>query len=133
MLKIVDIHPASGVQGEYIVLQNQGLVTVSLRGWALCTDAYLEGDATRVMDEMYIFREDIPIKPYTRVVLFTGSGQDGWVPTIDGKQAYCAYWGREQRIWTQSAHVHVLHMFTARRIAPAASVSAETTAVHASA
>src|SRR5579871_1020784 len=91
MLKIVEVHASEGAQGEYIVLQNTGLITVSLRGWALCTDAYLDGDAARIADEMYIFRDDIPIKPYMRVVLFTGSGQDGWVPTVDGKQAYCAY------------------------------------------
>ena len=53
-------------------------MTVSLRGWALCTDAYLYGDTAQVAEEMYIFRADIPIKPYTRVVLFTGEGTDGW-------------------------------------------------------
>src|SRR5579871_2899505 len=100
MLKIVEIHAASGVQGEYIVLQNMGLVTVSLRGWALCSDAFLEGEPAKLAEEMYIFREDVAIKPYTNVVLFTGEGEDGWVPTIDGKQAYCAYWGRPERLWT---------------------------------
>ena len=94
MLKIIEVHPATNTQGEYIVLQNQGLVTVSLRGWALCTDAYLESDPARMAQEMYVFREEVPIKPYTRVVLFTGNGEDEWVPTIDGRQAYCAYWNR---------------------------------------
>ncbi len=117
MLKIVDIHAAAGVQGEYVVLENQGLVTVSLRGWALCTDAYLGGDAAQLAAEMYIFREDIPIKPYTRIVLFTGSGQDGWVPTVDGRQAYCAYWGRSERVWTHAAHAHILHLLSSKRIA----------------
>jgi hypothetical protein len=118
MLKIVDIHAATSAQGEYVVLQNQGLITVSLRGWALCTDAYLSGDAVQLADALFIFRDDIPIKPYTRVVLFTGSGQDGWVPTIDGRQAYCAYWGRSERVWSCADHIHVLHLFSSKRIAP---------------
>jgi hypothetical protein len=117
MLKIVDIHTAAGARGEYVVLQNQGLVTVSLRGWALCTDAYLYGEAAQVAAEMYIFRDDIPIKPYTQVVLFTGEGTDGWQPTVDGRQAYCAYWGRNRRVWTDALHIHVLQMSASRRIA----------------
>ena len=116
MLKIIEVHPASGVGGEYVVLQNQGLVTVSLRGWALCTDVYLLDDATQVANEMYVFREDVAIKPYTRVVLFTGDGESEWVPTTDGKQAYCAYWGRSERIWTHATNIHVLHIAASRRI-----------------
>lgn len=117
MLRIVDVHAAPTARGEYIVLQNQGLVTVSLRGWALCTDAYLCGDADQIASEMYIFRDDIPIKPYTRVVLFTGEGEDGWLPTVDGRQAYCAYWGRQERIWSQTDSVHILHLLSSRRVA----------------
>ena len=118
MLKIIEVHPALNTQGEYIVLQNQGLVTVSLRGWALCTDAYLEGDAARMIQEMYVFREEVAIKPYTRVVLFTGSGEDEWVPTIDGRQAYCAYWNRRDCLWSSAAHVHLLHLLTSRVVVP---------------
>jgi hypothetical protein len=125
MLKIEEVHASAGVQGEYVVLQNQGLLTVNLRGWALCTNAFLEGDDTRIAEEMYIFREDEQIKPYTRVVLFTGKGDNGWVPTIDGRLAYCAYWGRQERIWTITSHVHVLHLFTSRKVCqPSANVAA---------
>ena len=116
MLRIVEVHPAQRAQGEYVVLQNIGLVNVNLRGWALCTDAYLEADNSRVAEEMYIFRDDVQIKPYARVVLFTGVGENEWMPTIDGKQAYCAYWGRAQRVWTNSTNVHVLHMLTTSRV-----------------
>lgn len=110
MLRVVDVHPAEGAQGEYIVLQNLGIVSVSLRGWALCTDAFLTGDSARVAEEMYIFREDIPVKPYTRVVLFTGKGEDAWVPTVDGQQAYCAYWQRDRGVWTDASQIHILHI-----------------------
>lgn len=131
MLKIIEVHPATNTQGEYIVLQNQGLVTVSLRGWALCTDAYLEADTARMAQEMYVFREEVPIKPYTRVVLFTGSGEDEWVPTIDGRQAYCAYWNRRDRLWSSAAHIHLLHLLASRVVVPQETLPAAPTALSA--
>jgi hypothetical protein len=124
MLKIVEVHPAPNAQGEYVVLQNCGLVTVSLRGWAICTDAYLNGDAQSVGAGMYVFRADVPINSYTRVVLFTGYGEDGWVPTVDGKKAYCASWGRAQSIWTNAENVYVLQIAASKRVVqPGAVVS----------
>jgi hypothetical protein len=118
MLKIVDVHLARSAQGEYVVLQNQGLMNVNLRGWALCTDSYLEGDPSRLMDEMYIFRDNVLIKPYGRVVLFTGEGENEWVPTDDGKQAYCMYWKRNNPVWNSAARLHVLHLQASRTIEP---------------
>jgi hypothetical protein len=116
MLKIVEVHTSPRAQCEYVVLQNVGLVNVNLRGWALCTDAFLEADNARLLDEMYIFREDAQIKPYARVVLFTGFGENEWVPTVDGKQAFCVYWGRVDPVWQDASNVHVLHMLTTRRV-----------------
>ena len=116
MLKIVEAHPAPYAQGEYLVLQNMGLVTVTLRGWAVCTDAYLEGDKAQVAEAMYIFRDEIAVKPYTRVVLFTGAGCDGWLPTTDGRQAYCAYWNRSLPVWHDAANIHVLHLLASKRV-----------------
>lgn len=116
MLKVVDVHLSDEVRGEYLVLQNQGLVTVTLRGWAVCTEAFLSGDLGQVADALYIFREEIGVKPYTKIVLFTGEGEDGWVPTTDGRQAYCAYWGRSQRIWSEAQRVHLLHLAGSRPV-----------------
>lgn len=116
MLKIVEVHPSPNPQGEYVVLHNLGLVTESLRGCALSTDAYLEGNIKNVGAFMYVFRQDIPIKPYMRVVVFTGCGEDGWMPTTDGKQAYCAYWGRPQSVWHGAENVHILQIAASKRI-----------------
>ncbi len=116
MLKVVDVHPAADVCGEYVVLQNQGLVSVTLRGWALCTEAFLTGDMTQIADELYIFRDEIAVKPYTKVVLFSGEGDDCWVPTTDGRLAYCAYWNRSRRIWSDAKRVHLLHLASSRPV-----------------
>jgi hypothetical protein len=119
MLKIIDLHPSPSAQGEYVVLQNQGLSTVSLRGWAVCTDAYLTGDAAATSQEMYVFIDDVPIKPYTRVVLFTGEGEQGWCPTVDGKQAYLVYWNRSSSVWSSAEHLHLIHVAATKRIVSA--------------
>jgi hypothetical protein len=116
MLKIVEIHLSPSACGEYVVLQNQGLQTVSLRGWAVCTDHYLCGGLDEAVREMYVFHEDVRIKPYTRVVLFTGEGQSGWHPTTDGKQAYLVYWGRSAPAWGKSDYLHVLQLTSSRKI-----------------
>src|ERR1051325_4170203 len=108
MLKIIDLHPSPSAQGEYVVLQNHGLSTVSLRGWAVCTDSYFSGDSAAASQGMFIFADDVPIKPYTRVVLFTGEGQPGWCPTVDGKQAYLVYWNRHAPVWSSDEHLHLI-------------------------
>lgn len=118
MLKIVDIHVSQAARGEYIVLQNQGLTTLTLRGWALCTDAYMEGVPDEAARGMYIFTQDEQIKPYTRVVLFTGVGQPGWHPTTDGKHAYVTYWGRSEPAWDQTLYVHLLRLSASRKVVP---------------
>ncbi len=116
MLKIVEVHPSLSVAGEYVVLQNTGLTSVSLRGWALCTQTYLGGDAALAGRDMYIFTHDIYIKPYGRVVLFTQSGECGWYPTNDGKSAFVVYWGRSERIWSCAEQVHLLQLAASRRV-----------------
>lgn len=116
MLRIVEVHAGNSVSGEYIVLQNQGLTTQSLRGWVLCADCYLYGDPAAASDAMFIFTQDVPIKPYMRVVLFTGRGEDGWYSTVDGKRAYVAYWGRTEKVWSHAGAVHLLQPASSRRI-----------------
>jgi hypothetical protein len=116
MLRIVEVHAGQSVSGEYIVLQNQGLTTQSLRGWVLCADSYLHGDPAAVLDAMFIFTQDVPIKPYMRVVLFTGRGESGWYSTVDGKRAYVVYWGRTEKVWSAAGVVHLLQPASSQRI-----------------
>jgi hypothetical protein len=116
MLKIVDVHLSESVNGEYIVLQNHGLTTISLHGWLVTTDAYTAAGPLAAADEMYAFSGEILIKPYARVVLFTGTGADGWHPTTDGKWAYVAYWGRSRRLWSSASRVTLLQPACTRKI-----------------
>lgn len=116
MLKIVDLHLSTHVGGEYVVLQNQGLQTVCLRGWALVDEALFSGDASAAADNMYIFTDDVLLKPYTRVVLFTGCGPTGWQPTNDGRMAWVAYWNRPRRVWTFAHQLVLMQPAAMRRV-----------------
>ena len=116
MLKIIDVHPSPNAAGEYVVLQNQGLTTISLRGWALCTDAYFSGDPDAVTRGLYVFTQEEAIKPYTRVVLFTGDGDAGWYSTTDGKQAFLVYWDRPCPVWSRACHLHLIHVAGTRKV-----------------
>lgn len=117
MLKIVDVHASLAPESEYIVLQNHGTLTVTLRGCALCAESFIASDLQAAIQEMYVFREDIAIKPYVRVVLFTGEGYDGWQPTTDGKKCYVAYWCRQEVVWSRCEMVHLLNIASTVRVA----------------
>ena len=67
-------------------------------------------------EEMFIYREEIAINPYTYVVLFSGTGIDDWKPTVDGRQAYCAYWNKNCAVWEKSSHVHILQITASRKM-----------------
>jgi len=123
MLKVVDIHLSSTVNGEYVVLQNQGLTTISLRGWVLTTEDYTSADPAQRAHQMYVFVDDVQIKPYARVVLFTGCGENGWYPTTDGKPAYVAYWGRRDRVWSAASRLILLQPICNRRLGLPAEVT----------
>jgi hypothetical protein len=116
MLKIVDVHLSSSPQGEYVVLQNQGLQTISLRGWAVVTDRWFWGEPESAALETYVFCREVAIRPYTRVVLFTGEGEEGWCPTTDGKQAYLVYWGRDTSAWHDTEFVNLVHVASSKRV-----------------
>jgi hypothetical protein len=116
MLRIVEICPSTRGRGGYVVLQNCGLVSVNLKGWAVCSEAYLQNDPERLAQEIYIFKADEAIQPYTRVVLLHGKGEDGWTDTIDGRKAYCAYWNSPTPIWKPGARIHLLHIQGSQRV-----------------
>ena len=115
MLKIVEVHPAPTPKGEYLVLRNEGLNTVDLREWMVSSESLFAG-AGSSENQLYIFPQETLVKPYVNVVLFTGEGEDGWVPTVDGKRAWCAFWQRKECVWHAATHVHVLRVAATRRV-----------------
>jgi micrococcal nuclease len=70
----------NNLDGEYVVLSNQGAETVDLSGWTVSDEA---GHEYRVPD-------GTTLSPGASVRIVTGSGTDG-----DGR----LYWGRTGAVW----------------------------------
>ena len=102
MLRIIDIQVSGTAAGEWIVLQNQGMQPVNLRGWVLAGDRYLSGDPSTAASQMFIFTADQLIKPGARVVLLSIHGKDGWYATVEGGSAFVAYANRSESLWAQA-------------------------------
>jgi hypothetical protein len=68
---------------------------------------------------MYVFTNDVAVKPYVRIVLFTGQGVNEWRPTTDGKFAYLVFWGKERAAWRGADRVYLLQPVSVRRLTPA--------------
>ena len=118
MLKIIDIQVSGTAAGEWVVLQNQGMTAVNLRGFVICGDNYLNGNAESAAKQMFIFTADESVKPGVRAVLLSTHGVDGWQPTIDGGSAYVAYANRAESLWSHADELHLLQPISTRRIHP---------------
>lgn len=107
MLRIVGLQRASQPEQEFILLQNQGSMRVTLRGHALLGEsAFVHGDLTGCS---YAFSEDIQVPPGQYVILFTGTGISRWAKTKDNHMVYHVYMGRSVSTWSAtSLPIHLL-------------------------
>ena len=119
MLKIIDIQVSGTAAGEWVVIQNQGMIPLNLRGWVIVGDTYLNGHAESAAKQMFIFTADETIKPGVRAVLISTHGKDGWYPTVEGGSAYVAYANRAESLWSHAGELHLLQPVSSRQIHPA--------------
>ena len=118
MLRIIDIQVSGTAAGEWVVIQNQGMIPLNLRGWIVTGDMYLTGQAESAAKQMFIFTADEVIKPGVRAVLISSYGSDSWFPTVEGGSAYVAYANRAESLWSQADELHLLQPVSSRRIHP---------------
>jgi hypothetical protein len=118
MLKIIDIQVSGTAAGEWVVLQNQGMTPVNLRGFVVCGNSYLSGNPESAAKQMFIFTADETLKPGTRVALLSAHGKDGWQPTVEGGTAFVAYANRAESLWSHADELHLLQPVSSRPIHP---------------
>lgn len=116
MLRIVGLQRADNVEQEFLLLQNQGSMRVTLRGHAVVGDAaFVHGD---LAEHGFAFGADIQVPPGQYVILFTGSGIARWAKTRDNHMIYHVYMGRRKPVWSSSPlPLHLLapqHAYTER-------------------
>jgi hypothetical protein len=111
MLRIAGIQPSDEPDEEFILLQNQGVMKVMLRGHVLAKDDAWQDYGELNTDRVYAFSDNVFVPPSAYVMLKTGFGFNGWRKSKDGSPVYCVYWKRDTSAWDQhELTVHLLQV-----------------------
>lgn len=118
MIRIVGVQRSEDVTEEFVLLQNQGSMRVSLRGHALVSEGSIrDGDETVV-----ILADEIDLMPGQYALVRSCSGQARWSHTPDGYHIFYTYAGRRQCLWARHWDpIHILapqHTYCERSVEP---------------
>jgi len=108
VIRIVGIQRSQSAAQEFVLLQNQGSMRLSLRGHMVVSDNAI--DASDLTQLAHAFNDDVLIPPGMYVLLFSGRGTPKWARTKDGALVYYAYMHRDYAVWDQcNGPIHVLN------------------------
>ena len=126
MLRIVGVQRSGEPETEFVLLQNQGIFRVCLRGHLVADeDAFLDGGRMD-WDRTFAFGDDVSIPPKAYVMLVTGYGDDGWGKSKDGSQVYYKFWQRGEVVWSLSNRpLHVLGVLHSKVVRPSPQLAAQ--------
>ena len=117
MLRIVGIQKNAFAEQEFVLLQNQGSMRITLRGHVVLSECAVDTGDLGIT--AHAFKDEVNVPPGMYVILFTGLGQSRWAKTKDGAMVYHAYMGRDADVWNKtSGPIHVLnrvHTYNERR------------------
>jgi hypothetical protein len=106
MLRIVGIQRSDCAEVEFLLLQNQGTLRVSLRGHVVLAETAIErGELARAA---HLFADDEHVPAGLYVMLSTAQGMPHWGRTKDGAHVYHAYAGRTDPLWSEPGPLHIL-------------------------
>jgi hypothetical protein len=108
MLKIVGIQRGQSAAEELVLLQNQGVLKVTLRGHAILDEIALEEGLYYEPCRVHVFQEDVRIPAGCYVLLVTGNGENGWFKSADGSLIYVTHRGLPTPVWSSSTTLHLL-------------------------
>lgn len=116
MLRIVGVQRSENPQEEFVLLQNQGHMRVSLHGHLLVAECAYQGVPLNRC--AFAFSDDEFIPPSLFVILSTACGQPHWGRTKDGSYVFYTFMNRTAGFWNQcSLPLHILaphHTFVDR-------------------
>ena len=117
MLRIVGVQKNAFAEQEFVLLQNQGSMRISLRGHVVLSECAVDTGDLGIT--AHAFKDDVNVPPGMYVILFSGSGVPRWAKTKDGAMVYYSYMSREASVWIRGAGpLHVLnkiHTYAERR------------------
>ncbi len=123
MIRIVGVQRSAEVSQEFVLLQNQGNMKVSLRGHALVADMELLGlDGARAL---HLLCDDVDVLPGAYVLVRTCPCKVHWTQTADGHLVYYTTMRRHELVWSEcEGAIHLLrpqHSYCERSTIPALS------------
>lgn len=99
MLRIVGVQRTHEPNEEFVLLQNQGVLKVNLKGHLIASENAFELDGSFSPDSVFAFSDDVIIPPKSFVMLVTGVGDDGWGRSKDGSLVYYKFWQKNRTVW----------------------------------
>ena len=116
MIRIVGLQRSESAAQEFVLLQNQGSMRLSLRGHVVISDSAV--DDSNMAQAAHVFSDYVFIPPGMYVLLFSGQGNPRWTRTKDGALVYYCYMNRCSAVWDRSSGpLHILstqHTFSER-------------------
>jgi hypothetical protein len=117
MIRIVAVQKSANPDEEFVLLQNQGSLRISLRGHVVLSECSIDSEVIGRAAHVFSDEEKVPAGMY--ILLRSGSGSSRWTKTKDGSLVYYAYMGRTSAVWEKSTGpLHLLgpqHTFAERR------------------
>jgi len=117
VLRIVGVQKNAFAEQEFVLLQNQGSLRVTLRGHVVLSECAVDSGDLGIT--AHAFKDEVHIPPGMYVILFSGQGDPRWAKTKDGAMVYYTYMGREASVWHhRPGPFHVLnrvHTYSERR------------------
>lgn len=108
MLRIVGVQKDVSADREFVLLQNQGALRVTLRGHALMSETVLE--TGELEGAFHAFSDDERVPAGAYVILYTGRGIPRWGRSKDGSNVYHTYMGYEDPVWSKfETPLHILN------------------------
>lgn len=108
VIRIVGLQRSDSAAREFVLLQNQGSMRMTLRGHIIVSDSAVED--SNLSQAAHVFSDDVLIPAGMYVLLFTGHGNPRWTRTRDGALVYYAYMGRDRSVWDRTAGpLHILN------------------------
>ena len=105
MVRIVGVQRSSEVGQEFVLLQNQGSMRVSMKGFALVADGALSGEDAPVC----VLTDEIDLHPGMYMLVRSCIGPARWTKIGEGAPVYYSYLGRTNTLWGPSHNpVHLL-------------------------
>ncbi len=119
MLRIVGVEKSERAAREFVLLQNQSGLRMSLAGYAVMAGGLVDGETFGEAPDIHVFAEEEQIPGGTFVLLATGFGTPRWALTKDGQRIFHVYMNRERPLWSRRegpvSLLGVQHTYNPRR------------------